>query len=297
MKSKSSSSIFYSLLLVLTATIWGAAFVAQSAGMENVGPLTFNCIRFILGSIVLLPVIAIMDKKGLSASSWKDKDLYKGGIICGTCLFLASASQQIGIVYTTVGKAGFITAFYIVMVPIFSIILKKKPGKLIWLSVIMGVVGLYLLCINGDSFTIAKGDPYLFACAILFSIQIIAIDTFAPKVDCLKLSCVQFAVAGILGIIPMMTEHPTLTNVLSAWIPIGYAGFFSSGIAYTLQTVSQKHVKPAVASLIMSLESVFAVIFGFLLLHQTLSLREGLGCIVMFLAVILAQFEPGKTEA
>lgn len=294
MSEKKHSSIIYSLHLVLTAVIWGAAFVAQSAGMDKVGPFTFICIRFFLGALVLLPVIAIMDQKGLSASQWKDKNLYKGGIICGVCLFLASSSQQVGILYTSVGKSGFITAFYIVMVPIFSIILKKKPGKLIWLSVLMGIVGLYLLCINGDSFALQKGDPYLFSCAILFSIQIIAIDIFAPKVDCLKLSCIQFATVGILGIIPMLMEGPTLSNICSAWMPIGYAGLFSSGVAYTLQTVTQKHVRPAVASLIMSLESVFAVIFGFILLHQTLSLREGLGCLVMFLAVILAQFEPNK---
>lgn len=292
MPKKTNSSILYSLLLVLTALIWGSAFVAQSSGMENVGPFTFISIRFIIGALVLLPVITIMDKKGTSTSPWKDKNLFKGGIICGICLFLAASSQQVGILYTSVGKSGFITAFYIVLVPIFSIFLKKKPGKLIWLSVLMGLIGLYLLCINGDSLALSKGDIFLFACAILFSIQIILIDIFAPQVDCLKLSCIQFATVGILAIIPMITEHPTVANVSSAWISIGYAGVFSSGVAYTLQTVTQKHVKPAVASLIMSLESVFAVLFGFLILHQTLSLKESLGCIVMFLAVILAQFEP-----
>lgn len=296
MSKKTNSSILYSLLLVLTALIWGSAFVAQSSGMENVGPFTFISIRFIIGALVLLPVIAIMDKKGISTSPWKDKNLFKGGIICGICLFLAASSQQVGILYTSVGKSGFITAFYIVLVPIFSIFLKKKPGKLIWLSVLMGVVGLYLLCITDDSLALSKGDIFLFACAILFSVQIILIDIFAPQVDCLKLSCIQFATVGILAIIPMITEHPTMANITSAWIPIGYAGVFSSGVAYTLQTVTQKHVKPAVASLIMSLESVFAVLFGFIILHQTLSLRETLGCVVMFLAVILAQFEPQAKE-
>ncbi len=182
------------------------------------------------------------------------------------------------------------------MVPIFSIFFKKKPGKLIWVSVVLGVIGLYLLCITKESFSLAVGDIYLFVCAILFSFQIICVDYFAPKVDCLKMACLQFTTTGILGIIPMIIEKPTMANIGGAWLSIFYAGIFSSGIAYTLQIVAQKHVKSAVASLIMSLESVFAVIFGFLLLHQKLSLREGLGCIIMFAAVILAQFEPQKTS-
>lgn len=294
MNDKHKGSLFYTFVLMLTAVIWGAAFVAQSAGMDSVGPYTFNCLRFVLGALILLPVIFIMDRKNPSPYPWKDKTLIKAGIIVGAFLFLATTAQQIGIMYTSVGKSGFITAFYIVMVPIFSIFLKKKPGKLIWVSVILGVIGLYFLCINGESLALAKGDPFLFACAILFSLQIIAVDIFAPQVDCLKLSCMEFFVAAVLGLIPMLFEKPSLASVWDCAIPLGYAGFFSCGIAYTLQVVAQKHVKPAVASIVMSLESVFSVLFGFIILRQTLSLREGIGCIIMFAAVILAQFEPKK---
>lgn len=294
MKAESKKSLVYTLLLVLTAIIWGAAFVAQSVGMDNVGPYTFNCLRFFLGVIVLVPVILIKDGKTTTSCKWNNPKLIKASVVCGIFLFLASSTQQIGIMYTSVGKSGFITAFYIVLVPIFSIFLKKKPSILIWISVILGIIGLYFLCIKDESFSISKGDPYLFACAILFSCQILAIDMLAPEVDSLKLSCLEFLVAGILGLVPMFIEGPTLSGIMGASVPLMYAGFLSCGVAYTLQVVTQKHVKPAVASLVMSLESVFSVLFGFIILKQVLSLREILGCAIMFAAVILSQFEPGK---
>ncbi len=293
MKADSKTNIKYSLMLVLTAVIWGAAFVAQSAGMDYVGPFTFNGIRSIIGAVVLVPCIIFMDKKEGAITKWGDKDLIKGGLICGVFLFLATSSQQIGIIYTTAGKSGFITALYIVLVPIFSLFLKKKPGKYIWLSVVLALVGLYFLCING-SFSIQKGDLWLFACAILFALQILAVDKFAPNVDVLKLSCYQFAVCGVLSIVPMMLEHPVLDNILDCYISILYAGILSCGVAYTLQMEGQKRVSPTVACILMSLESVFSVVFGFILLGEKLSGREIIGCVIMFAAVILAQLTPNK---
>ena len=288
----------YSLLLLLTAIIWGAAFVAQSAGMDYVGPFTFNGVRCLLGSLVLLPIILVIDKiKKTEAMPWNNKNLLLGGVICGVFLFLASSAQQIGITSTSVGKSGFITALYIVLVPILSLFLKKRPGKLIWISVVLALVGLYFLCFNGkESFSLQKGDYYLFACAFLFACQIIAVDIFAPNVDCLKLACIEFFVSGILSIYPMLTEKPDISSIFDAWLSIGYAGFFSCGIAYTLQMVAQKEVKPAVASILMSLESVFSAVFGFLLLGQKLSLRETIGCLIMFGAVLLAQYELPKKK-
>ena len=288
-------SLKYSLMLVLTALIWGSAFVAQSEGMDHVGPMTFICIRFIIGGLFLIPIISIFDsrKKKEDITPWSDKSLIKGGVICGVFLFLAASLQQIGIKYTVVGKAGFITAFYIVLVPIFSLFLKKKPGKYIWVSVVIAVAGLYLLCIEpGSGFDLQVADLLLFACAVLFSFQIMAADKYAPMVDPLKLASIEFLVTGVLGIVPMILEKPTLSDIAGAWLPLGYAAFFSSGIAYTLQMVAQRRVKPAVASLLMSLESVFSVIFGFIILREILTIRQGIGCIIMFVAIVIAQFEP-----
>ena len=288
----------YSLLLLLTAIIWGAAFVAQSAGMDYVGPFTFNTVRYYLGVIALLPVIVIKDfKSEEKETSFTDRRLLAGGVICGIFLFLASTVQQLGIVTTTAGKAGFITAFYVVLVPVFSLFLKKKPGKLIWLSVILALVGLFFLCIKDPSdLALSKGDIYLFACAILFSLQILAVDKYAGNVDCLKLALIEFLTSALLGTGLMIWEHPSIRDVLSAWIPIGYAGFFSCGVAYTLQMVAQKKVKPAVASILMSLESVFSVLFGAIILREILSLREFIGCGIMFLAVLLAELGPAERK-
>ena len=285
----------YSLLLVLTAMIWGAAFVAQSAGMDHMGPYTFNCLRFFLGAIALTPVIIIKDKRSKTEiTKWNDKSLWVGGMLCGLFLFLASTAQQLGIVTTSAGKAGFITAFYIVMVPVLSLFMGKKTGKFIWVSVALALFGLFLLCMKGERFTIVPADILLFACAILFALQILAVDKYAPNVDCLKLSRFQFLVSGILGIVPMLFEAPKLSEIFGGWIALGYAGFFSCGIAYTLQMVAQKEVKPAVASIIMSLEAVFSVIFGFLILREKLTLRELAGCLVMFTAVMLTHIHQRK---
>ncbi len=221
--------------------------------------------------------------------------LLAGGVCCGVCLFAASNFQQFGIRYTTVGKAGFITACYIVIVPVIGIFLKKACGRLLWVSVAMAVVGLYFLCMT-ETLTIGKGDFLVFICALLFSLHILVIDYFSPRTDGVKMSCIQFFVCGILsGIAMLFTEEPHLADIFAAWIPILYAGIMSCGVAYTLQIVGQKGMNPTVASLILSLESCISVLAGWLILGQKLSVRELSGCLIMFGAIILAQL-PGKQE-
>ena len=290
-----------SALLLLTACIWGVAFVAQSVGMEYVGPFTFNFVRSILGGLVLIPCIFFLkrEKKAKAEKVSEEekkaqrKTLLAGGICCGVALCLASNFQQIGIQYTTVGKAGFITACYIVIVPVIGLFMKKKCSPMIWLSVLLAVVGLYLLCIN-EQFSIGYGDILVFVCAILFSVHILIVDYFSPKVDGVKMSCIQFLVCGLLsGIAMLFAEQPQLSAVLLAWKPIAYAGIMSCGVGYTLQIVGQKGMDPTIASLILSLESCISVLAGWLLLGQTLSIREGLGRVAMFAAIILAQL-PAK---
>ncbi|MDO5346681.1 MAG: DMT family transporter [Lachnospiraceae bacterium] len=312
------------LLLFLAALIWGVAFVAQSVGMEYVGPFTFNAVRSVIGGIVLIPCIYFLDSRkkkeadqkmglgtdcsGLEGSgqecrgknertdSWKNKTLLTGGICCGICLCIASNLQQIGISYTTVGKAGFITAMYIVLVPVLGIFLKKGAGIRVWISVALAVAGLYLLCMT-EKFTLGKGDAYVLLCALFFSFHILTIDHFSPMVDGVKMSCIQFLVSGVLsGILMLVFEQPRIGSILSAWMPILYAGVMSCGVAYTLQIVGQKDMDPTVASLILSLESVVSVLAGWALLHQHLSMRELLGCAVMFAAIVLAQL-PEKGRA
>lgn len=294
-----------SLLLLLTACIWGIAFVAQSVGMDYVGPFTFNCVRSIIGGLVLIPCIWLLDRidpgrkeKPVSAQEHRtnQKNLLLGGICCGLALCLASNFQQFGIQYTTVGKAGFITACYIVIVPLLGLFFKKKCSLLIWASVVLALFGLYLLCIT-ESFTVGMGDLLVFVCAILFSVHILVIDYFSPKVDGVRMSCIQFLVCGILsGIAMLLTETPRLSDILAAWQPILYAGILSCGVAYTLQIVGQKGMNPTVASLILSLESCISVLAGWVILGQTLSMREFGGCIVMFAAIILAQLPSSKKQ-
>ena len=278
------------LLLLLTATIWGVAFVAQSVGMDYVEPFTFNGLRNLLGALVLLPVIYGMSGKKAAAVEKKDtKTLWLGGVLCGLCLCVASSLQQIGIQYTTAGKAGFLTAMYIIMVPVFGLFLKKKCSPFVGISIVLATVGLYLLSIK-EGFNIGKGDIYVISCAVVFSIHILVIDYFAPKCNGVKLSCIQFLVCGVLcSVIALVVEEPTISGILAAWLPIAYAGVMSCGVAYTLQIIGQKGMNPTVASLILSLESVISVLAGWLLLHQTLSAREIIGCAIMFAAIILAQ--------
>ena len=293
-------------LLLLTAFIWGVAFVAQSVGMDYVGPLTFNGSRFIIGAIFLIPCIAFLDKlkekenqaagKNIPEAPQNKKVLITGGICCGIAIAAASTLQQYGIAYTTVGKAGFITALYIVIVPILGIFLKRKPRLIIWFSVLLALVGLYFLCMT-DSLSFSKGDTLVLLCAFVFSLHIMIIDHFSPMVDGVRMSCIQFAVAGVLcGIPALIFEHPTFSSLIAAWAPILYAGILSCGVAYTLQIVAQKNYDPTVASLLLSLESVFSVLAGWVILHQSLSPREIFGCVLVFIAIILVQLPAPKTK-
>lgn len=292
-----------SLLLLLTAAIWGSAFVAQSVGMDYLGPFTFNSIRCLIGGVVLLPLIYFREKADAHAADAEAnhkkinrKNLAVGGICCGILLCLASNFQQFGIQYTTVGKAGFITACYIVLVPVLGLFLGKKCSPFLWAAVFLALAGLYLLCIT-DGFSIGQGDFLVLICALLFSIHILVIDHFSPLVDGVKMSCIQFFICGVLsGAAALFTEQIELSSLFAAWMPILYAGVFSCGIAYTLQIVGQKGMNPTVASLILSLESCISVLSGWLILGQRLSNREILGCIVMFAAILLAQL-PQKRKA
>ncbi len=293
-----------SLILLLTATIWGFAFVAQSVGMDYIGGFTFNAIRFFMGALVLLPVTLFMnsaekkkrEKSGSSSGAAGGEEspaLLTGGIVCGLFLFAASNFQQFGVKYTTVGKAGFITALYIVLVPIFGIFLHRKCGALVWAAVALAIAGLYLLCIKEEGFSLGKGEVLLICCAVLFAFQILAVDHYSPLVNGVKLAMIQFLVCGVCSAVPaLLFEHPQLSHILEAWAPVLYAGLLSSGAGYTLQIIGQRDLDPTVASLIMSLESCISVLAGWLILHQSLSLREGLGCLIMFTAIILAQLKP-----
>lgn len=298
-----------SLMLFLAAFIWGTAFVAQSVGMDYLGPFTFNGVRSLIGGIALLPCIWFLERiNGKNETGKKDggeneaksvpsgrKDLMAGGIACGMMLFGASSLQQIGIQYTTAGKAGFITAFYIVIVPVLGIFLRKKIGWKVWSAVAVALAGLYFLCIT-ERFTIGKGDILIFLCALVFSLHILVIDYFSPKVDGVKMSCIQFFVCGIASL-PFMfaLETPKIEAMIAGWMPLLYAGVLSCGVAYTLQIIGQKNVNPAVASLILSLESCFSVLAGWVVLGERLSVRESVGCVLMFAAIILAQM-PEKKE-
>ena len=279
------------LLLLLTAAIWGVAFVAQSVGMDYVKPFTFNGVRSLLGAVVLLPVICFFNNKNDSVGKSKEepKTLWMGGALCGLCLCVASSLQQIGIQYTTAGKAGFLTAMYIIIVPVLGLFLGKKCSPFVGISIGLATVGLYLLSIR-DGFSIGTGDIYVILCAVVFSLHILVIDYFAPKCDGVKLSCIQFLVCGVIcSVIAFIVEKPELSQILAAWLPIAYAGIMSCGVAYTLQIIGQKGMNPTVASLILSLESVISVLAGWVLLKQALSVRELIGCVIMFAAIILAQ--------
>lgn len=287
------------LLLGLTALVWGCGFVAQSVGAEHIGPFTFLAARSWLGGLALLPLIAAMRLKQRRSTVSNAADparsretrrtLLRGGIACGCFLFLASITQQIGVGATTTAKAGFITAMYVLIVPILSLFLGRKVGKKIWLCVAMGIIGLYLLCMTGG-LSLSAGDSMVLLCAFLFSGHILVVDHFSPQVDGVQLSCIQFFVCALLStvFIPFL-EHPTPEALLSAAIPILYAGIISSGVGYTLQVVAQKGVNPTVASLTLSLESVFSALGGWVILGQGLTGRELSGCALMFAAIVLAQ--------
>lgn len=284
-----------SLLLLLTAFIWGTAFVAQSVGMEYVGPFTFSFVRNIIGSVVLIPVILFINKKENAGKNDEEqkkilnKDTVTGGLACGVILFFAANLQQIALQNAGTGKAGFLTAMYIIMVPILGLFMHKKTGVKLWIGVVIAVIGLYLLCVT-DSTGLKKEDYLLLLCSFVFSLHIITIDFFAPKANCVAMSSIQFLICGLLsGVVMLAVESPNVSNIMASMLPICYAGVFSSGVAYTLQIVGQKGMNPTVASLLMSLESVFALLSGWVILNQAMNGRELMGCVLMFAAIILAQ--------
>ena len=290
-----------SLILLLTATIWGVAFVAQSVGMEYIGPFTFNAIRCVLGGLVLIPVILVLKKKKETGAENQEKEdkktLWAGGIACGVILCIASNLQQFGIMEASVGKSGFFTALYIVMIPVIGIFIGKRPGIKLWFCVELSVVGMYLLCMKDGSFTIERADIMLLLCALAFSFHILVVDYFSPKVDGVKMSCIQFFVCGVLSAVGMLfTETPDISNIQAAWLPLLYAGLLSCGVGYTLQIVGQKGINPVIASLIMSLESVISALAGWVILGQVLSPKEILGCVLMFVAIIITQIPIGNKK-
>ena len=296
-----------SLLLTLTAVIWGVAFVAQSEGSNYMGSCTFTGLRFLIAAAALWPVIRFSEhRKHAEAPASGRKGLWKSGAVCGTLLCLASLLQQEGIALGTgAGKAGFITAFYIVLVPILNLIVfRKRTGVSLWISVAIAIVGLYLLCIN-ETLTLQMSDLLVLLCAFAFSFQILYVDRFAPRYDALKLAAIQFLTCGVLSTILMVFRDITPEGLAAwaapfaswnAWIPLLYAAILSSAVGYTLQIVGQKGLNPALASLLMSLESAFAVLAGWLILHQIMTSRELVGSLLVFVAVIIAQVAPAKTH-
>ena len=303
MSKKTKSNLF----LLIASVIWGFAFVAQKSG-ASLGPFTYNAIRFLIGGLVLLPLVAFFSRKNASQNGnvnaspndpgQSSATLRKAGIICGTILAIASNLQQFGLYFDTdAGKAGFITSLYIIIVPFLGIFLNRRAGLKMWICVLLGAAGFYLLTMAGksDGFTLEKGDLFVLLCAFAFSVHILAIDHFSPKCDGIKLSAIQFFVASAISFACMLiTESPKISDILDCWLPILYVGIMSSGAGYTLQILGQKDADPSASSLKMSLEAVFAVLGGVLLLGEKLGTIESLGCVIIFAAVIISQL-PSKS--
>ena len=286
--------------ILIATIIWGSTFVAQSIGMDHIGPFTFQAARCFLGSLILLPIISITDKitnkndNKNFLSRWFDKQLWKAGLFCGIPLFIATNLQQIGLVDTDAGKSAFLTAMYIVFVPIIGMFFGHKPSKWVPVSVVLGVAGLYCLSCVGVT-SIATSDLLLLGCAIAFAIQILAVEKFANQVDCLRLNCINAFLCATLSAIAMLfTEEPTWIAIKGCFGSVAYAGVLSMGIAYSLQNIGQKNLDSATASLLMSTESVFAVLAGWIVLNERLNSWESLGCVLVFMAVILSQLPDKK---
>jgi len=294
------------LMLLLTAMIWGAAFVAQDVAMDAMGPFTFNAVRLLLGAAVLLPCIKLLDAIAKKRNPGKEVQTFKtmtkdqkrrlltGGMVCGLALTAGIAFQQIGLLYTTPGKAGFITALYIVLVPLVGIFFRHKVPWLVWGAVALCVVGLFLLCVT-ETLTIGTGDILELICAFCFTIHILAVAYFSPQTDGVRLSFLQFLVSAIIfSLLMLLFEQPHPGDILAGWLPIVYTGVLSSGVAYTLQIIAQRDAPPALASLLMSLESVFALLAQWVILGELLSPRELVGCLLVFAGIVLAQLPPPK---
>lgn len=286
-----------SISLLIATIIWGSTFIAQSVGMDLIEPFTFQAVRNALAVPFLMLVIFLFDSnKKDYFKNWKDPVLWKAGFICGCALFLAAGLQQIGLVYTSAGKAGFITAMYIVLVPILGLVLKRRPSPAAWISVVIATVGLYLLsCVGVTEINI--GDLCIAFCALFFAVQITLVDRYVSRVDNLRLNCIQCLVCSAISAVCMFIfETPDMELILDCWFPLCYAGILSMGIAYSLQIVGQRYLAATPASLIMSLESVFAALCGWAFLNETMTAYEFSGCILVFAAVILSQL-PAKKKA
>jgi drug/metabolite transporter (DMT)-like permease len=282
------------VLLLLAAAIWGFAFVAQRMGMEYVGPFTFNGVRFLLGSFSLVPLILLNPKNSRDdgSSNQNLKQVIKAGFLAGAVLFLGASLQQIGLVYTTAGKAAFITCLYIVLVPLLGIFLKQYISTSTWWGAMIAVVGLYLLCMKDNNLSFSYGEILELVGAFFWAIHILVIDHFSRKVDVLKLSFFQFITCSVLSLVTaLFIETINIDTLSQALIPILYGGICSVGVAYTLQVFGQKNTQPSHAAIILSLETVFAVIGGWLLLNETLSIQEALGCIIMLIGMLLSQLQ------
>ena len=297
---KTKNKLFGPVMLVTAAMIWGLSFVAQNEGMNHVEGFTFNGIRMMIGSAVLLPLILFRNKKNNKKLTKEEKcSVLKANIIgilpVGICLFLGSTLQQFAFNYTETGKIGFLTALYMIFVPILGLFLKKKPTVTIWIGVIIGIIGMYLLCVGAStSFNIGTGELLAIGCALAYAVHILAIDKFGQNIDSVVLSCGQFFVTGFISCILMFIfEKPSLESILNAAIPILYSGVLSSGVGFTVQIVGQKYTDPTIAAMLMCLESVFAVLFAFIMPpHETLQSVEYIGCAVIFIAIIIAQINP-----
>ena len=286
------------VLLLITALIWGCAFVAQSVAMDHLGPFTFCAARFLLSGLAL--VVFLLVRRALGYNEGRGMNIGKkrmrrndgifGGIVCGIFLVLGAVLQQIGIQYTTTGKAGFLTALYIILVPIYSILLGRAPKRKVWAAAAIALFGMYLLCME-ERFGLSRGDMFCVFCALAFPLQILSVEIFAQRTDPVFLSCVQFlTVAAITSVMALILEDPDAGALKAALVPLLYAGLMSGAVAYTLQVVGQEKMRnPSAASLIMSLESVFAALAGWIILRQTMTPRKIIGCAVMFAAIILAQ--------
>ena len=300
----------HSVYLFFAALFWGTTFVAQSIAMETLEPFTYNACRFLMGAAVVLGPALLLGRSDPRAFNCREgadpagagrreklRTLLTGGILCGTFLFVAGGFQQVGIVYTTAGKSCFITALYIVLVPIFGLAVGKKCSPLITVSIVLAVTGLYLLCIR-EGFSVNRGDVITLGSAVTFAFHILAVDRFSPRLNGFQLSFMQFLTAGCLSLIPAFAlETPQLGRILQAWGPIAYAGILSCGVAYTLQILGQRDLNPSLAALIMSLESCISAIAGWLVLGDALSTRELGGCFLMFAAIILAQLPAPQAAA
>ncbi len=282
-------------LLLLTAAIWGFAFVAQRVGMDYVGPFTYNGVRFALGSVSLIPLIYVntlrRPEKKAAVEGMGVREIAMGGCLAGVCLFMGASLQQIGLVYTTAGKAGFVTGLYVILVPLMGLIWKQRPGGGTWVGAVLAVIGMYLLCVT-ESFTVAKGDFLVFLGAFFWAAHVLILGWLSRKINALILALMQFSACSLLSlIVAFSVETVTLTGLMNAAIPIIYGGMFSVGVAYTLQVVAQKSAPPSHAAILLSLESVFAAFGGWLMLDEVLSYRGIIGCGLMLAGMLLSELQ------